>query len=373
MSEGARELTVSSGTVARVVLVGVAVWALANLLWLGRDAVFVAMLAGLVSLYLSFWIDLLLRWFPRLKRGLAAVLVLTVSVTLLVVLGWLLWPTLRDQLSTVRSELPRAIDRISDWARGLISSVGAETAQVPDVEQQLQQRLSQEASRIVGGALPLLNTVMGGLFGVIVIIAAGVFLAVDPHVYRAGLVRLLPATGRRDFAAALTEVASTLRGWMVATGISMSIIGVATTLALWAIGMPGFVALGVLAGLLQFIPNVGPIISAVPAVLLALVVAPSKVVWVIVLYAGIQLIETNVITPLIMKKAVHVPPALSILFQTLMAIVFGFLGLLLAVPILAATLVLINRLDIQADTRRRDRTSKDDGGRGEPEPTTAPS
>lgn len=367
MSEGARVVTVSSGTVARVVLVGAAVWGLANLLWLGRDAVFVAMLAGLVSLYLSFWTDLLLGRFPRLKRGFAAALVLLLSLALLVVLGWLLWPTLREQLSTVRSELPRAIDRVSDWATGLLSSVGTETARVPDVEQQLQQRLSQEASRIVGGALPLLNTVMGGLFAVFVIIAAGLFLAVDPHVYRAGLVRLLPATGRRDFANALTEVASTLRWWMVGTGISMSIIAVATTLALWAIGMPGFVALGVLAGLLQFIPNVGPVISAIPAVLLALVVAPSKVVWVILLYAGIQLIESNVLTPLVMKKAVHVPPALSILFQTLMAIVFGFLGLLLAVPILAATLVLINRLDFQADMRRRGRAAHDDGGAGEAE------
>ncbi|HEX6588121.1 MAG TPA: AI-2E family transporter, partial [Longimicrobiales bacterium] len=99
-----------------------------------------------------------------------------------------------------------------------------------------------------------------------------------------------------------------------------------------------------------------------------------------VLYAGIQLIETNVLTPLVMKKTVHVPPALSILFQTLMAIVFGFLGLLLAVPILAATLVLINRLDFQADMRQRNRTKAEgaklatgaDGAAGAAGPESAP-
>jgi predicted PurR-regulated permease PerM len=157
-------------------------------------------------------------------------------------------------------------------------------------------------------------------------------------------VRLLPRNQRARVNGALGELAHTLRWWMVGTGLSMTIIAVATTLALWAIGLPGFVALGVIAGLLQFIPNIGPLLSAVPAVALALVVEPSKVVWVIVLYAAIQAIETNVITPLVMKRVIDVPPALSLLFQALMAIVFGFLGLLLAVPILAAVIVLVDKL-----------------------------
>ena len=182
------------------------------------------------------------------------------------------------------------------------------------------------------------------MFGLFVVVAAGLFLAVDPDLYRRGFVRLLPRPHRERVNGALGEMAHTLRWWMVGTGISMSIIAVATTLALWAIGLPGFVALGVIAGLLQFIPNVGPLLSAVPAVGLALVVEPSKVVWVIVLYAAIQAIETNAITPLVMKRVIEVPPALALLFQSLMAIVFGFLGLLLAVPILAAVIVLVDRL-----------------------------
>lgn len=334
----------SSGTVARVLIVAVAVWALANLLWLGRDAVFLAVFACLVALFLSFFSDQLVER-ARMKRGIAAPLVLLVAMLLFAGLVWLLWPTLQDQVSTVRAQLPRALDQVSRWVRGVIASIGGPgAAPVPDVEQQFQRRLAQEAAGIVGGALPLLNTVMGALFGAFVVIAAGLFMAIDPEVYRRGLVRVLPAATRSRVSDALGEMGHTLRWWMVGTAISMTIIAVATTFAMWAIGLPGFVALGVIAGLLQFIPTIGPVLSGIPAVALALVLDPSKVLWVIVIYAGIQGVETNLLTPLIMKKAVHLPPALTLLFQSLMAIVFGFLGLLLAVPILAATLVLVNRL-----------------------------
>ncbi|HUF13965.1 MAG TPA: AI-2E family transporter [Longimicrobiales bacterium] len=349
MADSARRITIESATVARVVLVGVAVWALAHLLWLGRDAIFVAMLAGLVALFLSFWSDLLVDR-VGMHRGIAAVLVLLVSIALFAGLAWLLWPTLQDQFSTVRAQLPRALERVSDWARGVFTALGGEGGPpMPDVEQQVQMRLREEAGTIIGGALPLLNTVIGGVFGVFVVLAAGLFMAVDPQVYRNGLVRLVPPRGRARVGAALGELGHTMRWWMVGTGISMLIIAVATTLALWAIRLPGFVALGVIAGLLQFIPTIGPFLSAIPAVALALVIAPSKVVWVILIYVGIQAVESNFLTPLIMKKAVHVPPGLSIVFQALMAIVFGFLGLLLAVPILAATLVLVERLYVEND------------------------
>ena len=344
MAEDLKRITISSGTVARVMLTAIAVFALANLLWLGRDAIFAAILACLVGLYLSFWVDLLVER-VGLKRGLAAPLVLLVSIAVLVGLFVLLWPTLKEQLGTVREQLPRALERVSRWARGVFSSMGAEdVGQAQSVEDQLRQRLRQEAGGIIGGALPLLNTLVGGIFGVFVIVASGLFLAVDPDLYRRGFVRLLPRAHRPRVNAALGEMAHALRGWMVGTGISMTIIGVGTTLGLWALGIPGFVALGVIAGLLQFIPNIGPLLSAVPAVALALMAEPSKVIWVLLLYAGIQLVETNAITPLIMKKIIDVPPALSLLFQALMAIVFGFFGLLLAVPILAAIIVLVDRL-----------------------------
>ena len=367
-------MTISSGTVARVAIVAIAAWALANLLWLGRDAIFLAIFGCLVALFLSFFTDLLVDR-ARMKRGLAAPLVLLVSTLLLVGLAWALWPTLQDQMATVRQQLPRALDRVSDWVRGIVGSIGGSgEAQVSTVERQVRERLGEEAAGIVGGALPLLNTVMGAVFGVFVVVAAGLFMAIDPAVYRRGLVQLLPAASRKRVSDTLGDLGHTLRWWMVGTAISMAIIGIATTLALWAIRLPGFVALGVIAGLLQFIPMIGPLLSAIPAVAIALVLEPSKVVWVIVVYAGIQAVESNFLTPFVMKKAIHLPPALTILFQSLMGIVFGFLGLLLAVPILAATLVLVNRLYVEeadAEAEARGGEGSDYERRGRPEPAPA--
>lgn len=368
-----RSMTISSGTVARVAIVAIAAWALANLLWLGRDAIFLAIFGCLVALFLSFFTDLLVDR-AGMRRGLAAPLVLLVSTLLLAGLAWALWPTLQDQMATVREQLPRALDRVSDWVRGIVGSIGGSgEAQVSTVERQVRERLGQEAAGIVGGALPLLNTVMGAVFGVFVVVAAGLFMAIDPALYRRGLVHLLPAAARKRVADTLGDLGHTMRWWMVGTAISMAIIGIATTLALWAIRLPGFVALGVIAGLLQFIPMIGPLLSAIPAIAIALVLAPSKVIWVILVYAGIQAVESNFLTPMVMKKAVHLPPALTILFQSLMGIVFGFLGLLLAVPILAATLVLVNRLyveeaDAEAEARGGEGSDYERRGRADAAP-----
>lgn len=342
-----RRTSVATGTVVRVVIAAIAVWALANLLWIARDAVFLGIIAALVALFLSFFADRLVDRFG-MKRGLAATIVMVTTLAVLTGLFLLLWPTLRDQFSTIRAELPRALDRVSDWLRSVASSVGG-GSQANDVEDQVQARLRQEATEMIGGALPFLNTMMGALFGVFVIIAAGLYMAIDPLTYRDGLLRVMPPRARARLSGTLGKVGHTLRWWMVGTAISMTIIGVGTTVGLWIIDLPGFVALGVIAGLFQFVPMIGPILSAIPAIALAIVLAPDKVIWVVAIYAGIQAIESNVLTPLVMKKAVQLPPALTLLFQSLMAIVFGFFGLFLAVPILAAILVLVDSISPAGD------------------------
>ncbi|HUH13137.1 MAG TPA: AI-2E family transporter, partial [Longimicrobiales bacterium] len=224
---------------------------------------------------------------------------------------------------------------------------GESVTSFEDLDARARGRIRDEMATIVGGALPLLNTMLGGLLGIFVIVAAGLFAAVEPGVYVRGAERLMPPRVRGRVERALREVGHTLRWWMVGTAAAMLIIGTLTTVALWLLDMPAFVALGILAGLLQFIPMIGPLLSAVPAVAVALIISPAKVAWVIVVYAGIQFVESNFVTPLVMREAVHLPPALTLLFQALMAVIFGFLGLLLAVPILAAALVLVRTLYVE--------------------------
>jgi predicted PurR-regulated permease PerM len=138
-----------------------------------------------------------------------------------------------------------------------------------------------------------------------------------------------------------------MRKWLIATLISMAIIAAMTTTGLLLLGIPAALALGLIAGLLQFVPTVGPIVSAVPAAVVALVVSPLHVLWVILLYLVTQQIESNMITPIVMRRAVDLPPALTLLTQALMTVLFGFLGLLLAVPLVAITMVLVRRLYVE--------------------------
>jgi predicted PurR-regulated permease PerM len=151
----------------------------------------------------------------------------------------------------------------------------------------------------------------------------------------------------------MNEVATVLRGWLLAQLSSMAVIGVLTGIGLWALSVPLVVALGLLAALLTFIPNLGPILSAAPAVLLALADDPISAVWVILLYVGVQLIEGNVTTPLIQQHTIALPPALTIAMQFLLGAVFGLLGLALAVPLTAAGVTLIRMLYVEAYLERR--------------------
>ena len=145
----------------------------------------------------------------------------------------------------------------------------------------------------------------------------------------------------------LEEAGSTLQRWLLAQLVSMGIVGLLTTLGLWLLGVPLALTLGILAALSEFIPNFGPILSAVPAVLLALVDSPRLALWVVVLYAGIQAAESYLITPLVQQRLASLPPVLVIVSQLLGGILFGFLGFALATPLLAVAMVLIKRLYVE--------------------------
>jgi predicted PurR-regulated permease PerM len=146
----------------------------------------------------------------------------------------------------------------------------------------------------------------------------------------------------------LPEAGKSLMQWMKGTAIGMAVVGIISAVGLTLIGVPAALALGLIAGLLEFIPYVGPALSFVPATVVALAVSPEKALWVIGLYVVVQSIESNVLLPLLMKRMVKLPPALTLLFQAMMATLFGFLGLLLAVPILAMTRILVMELYVEA-------------------------
>ena len=337
----------SPARVARTVIVALLLVALAWLLWAARDLVFILFFGVLVALFISVFVDVLLRaGVPRMP---AVLVVVAALAALLALLAWGLWPIVQEQLVVVAQDVPRVAGQLGEWLQRQYQAIRAAGggAAAEEVEQELRARLADQASALVGGALPVLNSALGALAGFLVVVMSGIYIATDPRLYRDGFMRLLPPRHRPRVAAALAESAVTLRRWMVGTLISMLIVGGLVAAGLWLLDVPAAIALAVIAAMLEFVPIIGPILAAIPAIAVAFTVSPVTGLWVVLLYTVIQQLEGNVITPLVMRGAVRLPPALTLLFQSFMAIVFGFLGLLLAVPILAAVVVVVRVLYIE--------------------------
>jgi predicted PurR-regulated permease PerM len=263
--------------------------------------------------------------------GLAILIVLGTLAGLIAMFG----AHIMQQLTTLRETLPVA------W-RTLESRIG-------DIG------LSQQLDRLVatittpgGGNLTgfgrALLSISSGIADLIVVIFAGIYLATQPNFYRAGLIKLVPPQRRKIAAEAMLESERALRLWLKGQAIAMVVVGLLTGLGLWFLGMPSALVLGLMAGLLEFIPFAGPIISAVPAVLLAAAVSPEMMLWVILLYLVVQQFEGNLLTPIVQQYAVDLPGAVLLFSLIAFGSLFGTLGVILAAPMAVVTMVLVKRL-----------------------------
>ena len=178
----------------------------------------------------------------------------------------------------------------------------------------------------------------------LVVIFAGIFLATQPRFYRTGAIKLVPPARRALVAESMDESERALRLWLKGQLIAMVVVGLLTGFGLWMLGVPSALALGLLAGLLEFVPFAGPLIAAVPAVLLALAVGPDLALWVALLYFAVQQFEGYLLTPLVQQYAVDLP-GVVLLFSLLgFGALFGTLGVILAAPLSVVTYVLVKRL-----------------------------
>jgi predicted PurR-regulated permease PerM len=337
---------VSMGFVARAALVVLGLCALIVLFWLGREILFVGFFGVIFALFLSIFVDPLVR--RGVPRVLATVLVVLALIGLAVLIVWLIRPTLSEQIVLVRLQLPSAFQDVITWIQNQFAAItGGAGVQSEQVTRDLQLRAERLLGRIVAGAIPLLQTISGVVVGALLIFVTGIYLCVDPKTYVRGLVSLVPHEGRDRFESALYDVGHDLRRWILGTVINMIIIGVLTTAGLLFLGIPAPLVLGLIALLLEFIPFYGPILSAVPAVAVALLTSTESALWVIILYVVIQQGEGHLLQPLVMRGTVRLPPVLTVLIGAFMTILFGFLGLVLAVPLLATALAMIKRLYVQ--------------------------
>lgn len=191
----------------------------------------------------------------------------------------------------------------------------------------------------------LFSTLLGGMVGALVIFILGIYFASEPNSYTRGVLALVPEHGEERARQVLGELGHALRWWLVGRLLSMLVVFLLTWLGLVLLDVPLPLLLAAIAGLLSFVPNIGPILSAIPAVLVPLADGGlQQAVHVVLLYIAVQTLESYTITPLIQRKAVSLPPALLLTFQLLMGVLAGFLGVFVATPLLVTIVVLVKML-----------------------------
>lgn len=309
-----------------------AAWALRTLLLV----VFLSVILAVVLRYLG---ELVHR-FTGLRARWAVLLVAAILVGATLLGGALLAPTIADQGKQLIGKLPAAAESLRHrldeypWLSDLWNQVSSDFS-LPNPGDTMGQ-----AGRLLGGLSSSLGYAGLALVGAL-------FLAIEPRLYRTGSIKLVPVRHRAFAGDLLDELERVIVQWLGGQLVLMVAIGVLVGLGLWAIGLPYALALGVLAGLLEFIPYIGPILTAVVVILVALGTDPKLALWATGLFILVQQAENNVLQPLVQKSTVEIPPVLLIVILFAMGQLFGVPGLLVATPLLALLLVIVRRVYVE--------------------------
>jgi predicted PurR-regulated permease PerM len=187
-------------------------------------------------------------------------------------------------------------------------------------------------------------TVFGALTNFVLVVVLAVYLAADPHTYRDGVLMLLPPHVRGEVGEAFDAAARALRRWLGGQLLSMVIVGACIGVGLALVGVRLAVPLGILSGVLEFVPLVGPLLAAVPGLLIAFAQGPDMALYALAVYVVVQFIEGHLIVPIVQKHVAALPPALTLVAIVAFGVLFGALGLLFAVPLTIVTMILVQRL-----------------------------
>ena len=293
------------------------------------------MLLIFAAVVLATTLNRLSRRLQRLgiRRGFAKFL--SVTIFLLGVIGffWLILPPFIDQFQELSNQIPRALIRLNTWLLELRGRLPSQVIpSIPDINSLLEQaqpfiNSSLESTfALVSGSLEVILKIL------LVLVLTGMFLA-DPLSYRKLFVRLFPSFYRRRIEGILDQCEVSLEGWITGASIAMFLVALLSVLGLTVLQVRSALALAVLAGFLNLIPNLGPTLSVLPAMAIALLDSPWKSFGVFVLYFIIQQAESNFITPIVMAQQVSLLPAVTLISQLFFVTFFGFLGLFLALPL----------------------------------------
>ena len=314
------------------IFIAVAIGALAAAAWLLRDVITLAFGAVIVAMLLRLGAEPFVPWMPKYAAlALSGLLIALILAGVAYLFGMHIGGQLQD-----------VIQKADDAVKGIM-----ERLQASD----LGKRLVPEESG--PGFSP--STLVTNVFSMsarffevlIVMLISGIYLAAQPETYRHGLIQLFPPRLHRHAERAVAEIGTALRLWLLSQLIQMVVIGVITTFAVWMIGLPSPLALGLIAGLAEFVPYIGPIVASFPAILVASTQGTEAMIWTVAAYLVIHQIEGNLIAPLIQRRMIMIPPALTLLGIVAVAHLFGNYAVVLAAPLVIAIFIAVKRLYIR--------------------------
>jgi predicted PurR-regulated permease PerM len=317
-------------TAVGVTLFGLVILVLAGL---AINVLLVTFAGVLLAVFLLALRDVLVKHSP-LKEGWALAVVITVLLALTVVGGALLAPQLAEQIDEFGQRLPAFSKQAEEflqqygWGRHVLDSV----------------RTDEALEGVREGIGTFFSATVKGLALLVTFFAVALFVAINPGLYFDGMVRMMPLGMRPRAAEVLEEIGTMLRWFLVARAIAMLLVGLSTAVVLMLLGIPLALFLGVLAGLLTFIPYLGPIAAGVPIIMVALLEGVDMALYALVLYTAIQQIEGNIFDPLILQRVIRLPPVVTLVSQIMGGVFLGPLGVTLATPFITVMQVLVRRV-----------------------------
>jgi predicted PurR-regulated permease PerM len=322
------------------VLVVLATAGLVTLIWFSFNLWLVLFASILFAIFLHSLGHFVTR-FLRIPHPWSLFTGLLLFLGLLVLAGWLLAKPVPEQFQELQKRIPEAVDRTRTQLESFPLTHNL-LDQLPSGAQ-----ISAASSQITQKALGFFRGTFEGLAGLLLIFFLGLYLALSPETYIDGFAALFPKGTRSRIKMVFKELGCVLQSWLLGQFLSMTVVGILIAVGLSIVGIPLSLVLGIIAGILDFIPIFGPIIAAIPAVLLGFTHSPLHALYVVLVFVAANQIEGHLLIPLIQKHTVALPPALTVFALTLLGTLFGFMGLLLATPLTATAMVLVKRFYIE--------------------------
>lgn len=339
-------------SVTRWVLTALAVIIFLVAAWIVRGVLMLTLASVILVVLFTMPIRFLIH--RGVSRGLSTILSLIFVLAMVMVLIAAALPTLLQQFSVLATIIvPQGIEAlIARWQNGDLLAQYPFLSFLQDVELAplLDTASSQFATalgQLGGQVLPVLGGVADTILSVLIVIFLSLYLLSNPQMHQEGLIKLFPLWYRHRVREIIARLDLMLRGWLRATVISMAFVAISTGVGMALLGIQQAAALGVLAGLLSFIPNFGPIIAIIPSIAVGIVQAPENVGWIFVVIYGVSFIQSQIVTPILVAGSIRLPPVLVLLGQIISGAFLGFLGLMLSVPITAIIMILVQEIYIK--------------------------